>query len=161
MKLGEILRPSQVVCGLSAPSKEAAITRLVDALVASGALPAPLRGIALKAVLERERSLSTGMEHGIAIPHGSVDEIPDMLCALGISPDGVEFSTLDGLPARIVILIVIPRKRFSQHVRTLAGIARLLNNAGMRDRLKRAASPEEAVRIIQEEEKAEMSGRPS
>lgn len=161
MKLGEILRPSQVVCDLAAPSKEAAITRLVEALVASGALPAPLRGTALKAVLDRERSLSTGMEHGIAIPHGSVDEVPDMLCALGISPRGVEFATLDGLPARIIILIVIPRKQFSQHVRTLAGIARLLSNAGMRDRLCAATTPQEAVRVIQEEEKAEIAGRPS
>ncbi len=159
MRLGEILRPAQVVCGLSASGKEEAITILVDRLVATGALPATLRATALKAVLDREKSLSTGMEHGIAIPHGSIDEMDDMACALGISSEGVEFGTLDGKPAHLVILIVIARKRFSRHVRTLAGIARLLNNAVMRDRLKRAGSPEEAVRIVNEEEGAEAGGR--
>lgn len=161
MRLGEVLRPAQVVCNLSASGKEEAITLLVDTLVATGALPAQLRPTALKAVLDREKSLSTGMEHGIAIPHGSIDEVDDMICALGISPAGVEFGTLDGKPAHLVILIVIPRKRFSRHVRTLAGIARLLNNASMRDRLKRAATPEEVVRIVNEEERAEIAGETS
>lgn len=153
MRLGDVLRENQIVCGLSAASKGEAIAQLIDLLVTSGSLPASLRDVALKAVLVREESLSTGMEHGIAIPHGSVDALDDMVCALGISPAGIEFASLDGLPAHLVILIVIPRKRFSRHVRTLAGIARLLNHARMRDRLKAAATPAEAMRIIQEEER--------
>ncbi len=160
MKLSDVLRRDQLICDLAASTKEEAITELIDCMIASKVLPANLRSVALKSVMDREKALSTGMEHGIAIPHGSIDEVDDMVCALGISRTGVEFASLDGLPAQIIILIVIPRQRFSLHVRTLAGIARLLSHAGMRDRLKKAATPEEAIRIIHEEEKDETVGSP-
>ena len=155
MRLVDLLSESQVVCGLTAAGKEQAITRLVDVLVASGKLAGAHRPVALKAVLERERSLSTGMEHGIAIPHGSIDEIGEMVCALGISSGGVEFESLDGIPARLIILLVIPRQKFSQHVRTLAAIARLLNHARMRERLKQAATPTDVLQVLREEEAQE------
>ena len=152
MRLVDLLTESQVVCGLTASGKEDSISRLVDVLVSAGKLSGAHRASALKAVLDRERSLSTGMEQGIAIPHGSIDEIGEMVCALGVAPAGVEFESLDDLPAKLIILLVIPRQKFSQHVRTLAGIARLLNHARMRERLKQAETPAQVLQILREEE---------
>src|SRR5688500_871553 len=114
MRLADLVNERLIDASLAASNKEEAITKLVDLLVAGGRIPAAVRPAALKAVLDRERSLSTGMEHGVAIPHGSIDDLDDMACAFGISPAGVDFASLDGAPARLILLLVIPRKKFSR-----------------------------------------------
>jgi len=97
------------------------------------------------------------MEHGVAIPHASVDGVDDALAALAIAPEGVPFQSADGRPARLLILLIIPRKAVQKHIRTLAGIARLLQYEEMRDALTGARSAREALQIIREEEKKDPS----
>ena len=155
MDLSALLAPDSIKVGLLARDKTAAIVEMVDFLVAKGRLPAPGREEALKAVLAREDSLSTGMEHGIALPHGSVDSVPEPVGALGISPGGIEFATLDGKPAHLIACLLVPRAKTSRHVRTLAGIARLLNNESLRGRLLAAKTPGDAMAVIRAEEAAE------
>ncbi len=155
MDLASLLSPDLVKVGLAARDKDAAIAEMVDFLAARGKVPADRRDEILRAVMERERSLSTGMEHGIALPHGSVDCVPELAGALGISAEGIEFATLDGLPAHLIVCLVVPRQRTSRHVRTLAGIARLLNNESLRARLLTAKTAEEAMAMISAEEAAE------
>ena len=102
-------------------------------------------------ILKREELGSTGLGSGVAIPHASVDGIEDALAALAISP-GIPFQSADGQPARLIILLVIPRKAVQKHIRTLAGIAKLLQYEEMRDALTNARSPREALQVIREEE---------
>ena len=68
------------------------------------------------------------------------------------SPKGFSFQSADGQPARIIILLIIPRKAVQKHIRTLAGVAKLLQYEEMRDALTNARSPREALKVIQEEE---------
>jgi mannitol/fructose-specific phosphotransferase system IIA component (Ntr-type) len=153
VKLGDLLKEGQIVTGFQARDKWEAITRLVDLLISQGRLAAEQRDGVYGALTARERVASTGMEHGVAIPHASVDGVDDAVAALAIAPEGVSFQSADGRPARLVILLVIPRNAVQKHIRTLAGIARLLQYEEMRDALTGARSAREALQIIREEEK--------
>ena len=152
MKLGDLLKEGQIATGFQARDKWEAITKMVDLLISQGRLKAEQRDAVYGALAARERVASTGMEHGVAIPHASVDGVDDALAALAIAPDGISFQSADGRPARLVILLVIPRNAVQKHIRTLAGIARLLQYEEMRDALTRARSAREALQIIREEE---------
>jgi mannitol/fructose-specific phosphotransferase system IIA component (Ntr-type) len=88
MRLSDLLRPEAVLLGVKGLDKWALIERLCDQLVRAGRLPAARRQQVLDALFQRERSMSTGMENGIAIPHCSLDEIEDTLVVLGVSREG-------------------------------------------------------------------------
>src|ERR1043165_7439916 len=152
MKIGDLLKEGQIATGFQAKDKWEAITKLVDLLIAQGRLKAEQREPAYAALAAREKVASTGMEHGAATPHASVDGVEDALAALAIAPEGIPFQSADGQPARLLILLVIPRKAVQKHIRTLAGIARLLQYEEMRDALTNARSPREALQVIREEE---------
>jgi mannitol/fructose-specific phosphotransferase system IIA component (Ntr-type) len=152
MRLSEFLRPELIKVKLEANDKWDAIEELVDLGVAAGELQNENRDKVLDAVFDRERSMSTGMERGIAIPHTSTMLVSNVVGLIGISKAGIPFESLDGQPAQIIVLLVIPRDKFQQHVRTLAGIARLFNHEQMAEALKNAKSSEEAMEIIRIEE---------
>lgn len=152
MKLGELLTEELVALDFDAKDKWQAIEKLVDRLVSSSRLPEGSRAAALEALFARERMASTGMEHGVAIPHASIDELPQAVAALGVSPKGIPFQSADGKPATILILLVIPRRSVKQHIRTLAGIARLLNYEEMRTSLTEAKTEKQILKVIREEE---------
>ncbi len=122
MKLGDLLQDGLVVLDFEARDHVEAITRLVDRLIEKGRLRPDQRRRALDALVARERIASTGMEHGIALPHATVDAVDEAVAAIGVSPKGVPFRSADGKPATILILLLIPRRSVQQHIKTLAGI---------------------------------------
>ena len=111
---------------LRANKKEKAIELLLDLLLEEGALPRDSRTDLLETILERERRLSTGLEAGIAIPHGTTPAIDEEVAALGIFPEGVPFEAVDSATTRIVILLITPEAMRHRHVNNLAAIARQL-----------------------------------
>jgi mannitol/fructose-specific phosphotransferase system IIA component (Ntr-type) len=153
MKLGDLLKEGQIAMGFQARDKWEAIDKMVDLLVANNTIKADQRAAVISALVAREKVASTGMEHGVAIPHAGIDESVNAVAALAIAPEGIPFQSADGRPARIVILLVIPRKTVQKHIRTLAGIARLIQYEEMRDALTNARSAREALGVIREEEK--------
>ena len=158
MKLSELLYESSVLTGFRAKDKTEAIERLVDALAAGGRVQPPQRKAVVDALLSRENIASTGMEHGIAIPHATVDVLDDAVGALGISPEGIPFQSTDGLPSRLIVLLVIPRKIIHRHIQTIAGVARLFSYDDLRDAILRATSAGEILRLIKSEEEREGGG---
>ncbi len=152
MLLGEILHSEVVKTALEAENKYEAIDELVDLLVESHEIPVTLRDHIVEVVVEREKSMSTGMEHGIALPHGATDRVDDIIGALGVSRRGIPFESLDGQPAHIVILLVLPKDKFQAHVRTLGGIAHVMSNASLREAIKNAADSESVLRLVEDEE---------
>lgn len=153
MLLGEILREEAVRTALTASDKFDAIEELIDLLVSAGDLSAKDRHHALDIVSARERSMGTGMEQGIALPHGASDRITRAVCALGISRDGISFDSLDGEPAHLILLLIVPQSKFQARVRTLAGVSHLLNEPAFRDALMAARTPGDIVSLIQDEER--------
>jgi mannitol/fructose-specific phosphotransferase system IIA component (Ntr-type) len=156
MLLGDILHSGVVRTRLEAEEKYAVIRELLDAVIDSGDLAAHLRDDALEALVARERSTSTGMEHGIALPHATLDRIQRVVGALGISEKGIEWDCLDCEPARLVILLLLPREQFRVHVRTLAGVSHLLNDDAFCDALIRAGDAEAILQLIDKEEQSSV-----
>lgn len=159
MLLGEILHRGVIKTSLEAADKYQAIEELVDLLIETQDLPQALRGDVIAAVRAREESMSTGMEQGIALPHGSSSQTENLMGALGISHRGIDFGCLDGLPARLILLLVLPRHEFQVHVRTLAGISHLLNQAAFRESLIAAKTPDAILKLIRTEEHASIFDR--
>jgi PTS system fructose-specific IIA component len=97
--------------------------------------------------------MSTGIGNGVAIPHGKSQGVEELAVALGITPQEVNFDSLDGKPVRIVFLLVGPEKASSTHIKMLSRISRLLNQAAFRQKLIQAQSSADVMAIIVQEEK--------
>jgi Kef-type K+ transport system membrane component KefB/mannitol/fructose-specific phosphotransferase system IIA component (Ntr-type) len=111
---------------LKAQDKQAAIEELVDLLAKAGRLHN--KQTVLDAVLAREKSMSTGMKNGIAIPHGRSEGAQGLCVAIGIKKEGIDFATLDGKPAKVIFLIVSPERDPGPHLQILSGFAGTLNS---------------------------------
>jgi len=155
VNLSEMIQEDVIKVPLEARTKWEAIEELVDMLIDAHELRLTDRAEVVEALFTRERSMSTGLEHGLAVPHGAVDCVSDIVASLGISKTGVPFQSVDGAPAFVIALLVIPKGSFQRHVRTLAAIARLAGNADLRGRLVEAATPADVFRVICEQEVAQ------
>jgi PTS system fructose-specific IIA component len=146
MELRELFTPDDLVVGFDPSDKWDAIERLVQRLTDTGKVQADVAGDVLQQVLTRERSMSTGMERGIAIPHAAVDHIDHVLACMGIvsREQGLHFDSIDAQPARLIVLLVIPRSQKLLHIRTLADVARVLQVESVREALVGAQSADQA-----------------
>jgi len=146
MDISQALSPATIVLGLKGSTKIAVIEELVDRLVAAGRIKD--RQTALQAIMDREQKMSTGMQHGIAIPHGKTSAVDDLIALVGIKPEGVDFASLDGQPARIFVLTLSPENRTGPHIQFLAEISRQLNDPLIREQLLRAVSADEVFQLL-------------
>ncbi len=145
--IAEYLTPECISLSLTAKTKDDVIAELVDLIVASGRIPAEKRDAVVAAVLERERSFSTGMQDGIAIPHAKVG-VATISVAVGLKPGGVEFEALDGEPSTIFFLIVVPTHEVGRHVKILASISNATRTAEKRDRILNSTTPEAVIAAL-------------
>lgn len=136
--LKEVLSEEVVAPGLSARTMEEVIHALLDMLCATGKVRD--REEALRSVLANERKTSTGMQHGIAIPHAKTDTVDELVAAVAVTREGVDVRALDGKPARIFIMTLSPRDQTGPHVRFLSEFGRLLKSKSMRNRVLAAGS---------------------
>lgn len=139
--------PAQVAAAqTSAVQKEAVIRTLVWSLADAGKVTD--REAVLEAVLERERSMSTGMQHGIAIPHGRAAASTELAVAVGLVPDGMEFGSLDGEPTQIIFLVVSPKENPGPHLQVLAGIAAIGNSPDARAEMLAAPTRADLIEVM-------------
>ncbi len=156
MKLIELLREDLIKIGLEANDRWEAIEEMVNLLASTHEIRMRDRHDILTAVVEREKTMSTGVGHGIAIPHGASETPGQFVGAMGISRNGIDFQAIDGKPVYLVLLLVIPARSFEKHIKTLAGIARLLNQGEFRENLMKAETAWEIMELIQKEEGKEF-----
>lgn len=122
---------------LRASNKWDAISELVAALEALGLVSdTPL---AVGDIEARERSLSTGLTNGIALPHARSSAVTRRCCAVGISRVGIDFECLDGMPARIVFMVLSTQSTSGPHLECLAEISIALSDQERRGRMIEAA----------------------
>ncbi len=150
MTLMEILSGNSVIVDLKGETKEEVLEELVEAVDDSRIAD---RQKVLEAVLQREEIMSTGIGHGIAIPHGKSDYVKELGGVLGIKPNGIDFDSLDGKDTYIFFLLVSPMGVSGPHIKALARISRLLKRESFRQELISAKDSESALTIIEEEEK--------
>lgn len=142
------INPECTVLDLQGETKEAIIVELVDILAARGKLCD--RDAVLRDVWEREKTMNTGMEHGIALPHAKTDGVDDLVVAVGIKKAGVDFGAMDGEKSRIFILMISPKKAEVPYLEFLAAISSALHDEVAREAVINAPSPEMAVTLLRE-----------
>jgi mannitol/fructose-specific phosphotransferase system IIA component (Ntr-type) len=148
MDLSSLLTAEQIVPRMAATERWGAILELVDVLVKAGKVRPEDHDVVLNALKQREETMSTGIGFGIAIPHASSDRVSEVVAAFGRSQTGIEFDSLDNAPVKFIVLFVVPRDQFQMHLRTLAAIAKLLNDRSVREALGTAATREDILAIF-------------
>lgn len=101
----------------------------------------------MRRVLEREELSSTGLGDGVALPHAEIEDLAEPALAFARTRVGVDFDAPDGLPVRLVFLLLIPKSQYTRQLQVLAAIARLAIAADVRSGLLEAAD-ESAVRAL-------------
>lgn len=139
----ESLRRTGFCRCLRGRTKDAVLVELVDAMVACG-LVTDRDGV-LGAVRCREAQMSTGMQAGVAIPHGKHPSVPSLVTFIGLHPDGVDFDSLDGVPSRIFVVTLSSPETVGPHLRFLAVIGRLLGRPAVREALMKATSKDALI----------------
>jgi len=99
---------------------------------------------AMAVVMEREKLGSTGIGHGIAIPHGRLPDLDAPVVALARHAEGVDFDAIDGESVHIVVVLLAPENEDRSHLEILASLARTLQKKSVRQTIMQADS-EEAV----------------
>jgi fructose-specific phosphotransferase system IIA component len=148
MTLGSLLSADQIIPEMRATERWAAIVELIDLLVQKGRVRISDRDPILAALRQREETMSTGIGFGIAIPHASSNCVSEVVAAFGRSSTGIEFDSLDNSPVRFIVLFVVPKDQFQVHLRTLAAIAKFLNDKAVREQLGKAGSSDEILAIF-------------
>ena len=141
-----LIPPECVKLGLKARDKEEAIRKLLGVLKTAGKIGDEEE--AAGDVLAREHIGATGLERGVAFPHGRSDAAKKPAAALGVFEQGIDFGAADGIPARVVLLLVSPKGEEVPHLGLMAGLAASLSREGALETILRANYPAEAAKVF-------------
>ncbi|QNN21387.1 PTS sugar transporter subunit IIA [Planctomycetales bacterium ZRK34] len=137
MQLTDIIKPECIVVPLKAADKHTAIDELVDLLAERGRIQDPDE--LKKAVWQRETTRTTGIGHGLAIPHGKAACCDRLVMAIGKPAEPIEFNSIDGRPVRLIFLLASPPDQTGAHIQALASISRLMTRDQFRSDMLNAS----------------------
>lgn len=144
-KLSDALERPHVIPGLHADNKAA----LIDELARRAAISLKLNDADIRAgLLAREQLGSTGVGHGIAIPHARVEGLTKPFGMFARIEPPVDFGAIDAKPIDLVFLLLTPEESGSSHLATLAAISRRLREPKMAENLRRAANAREIFDLL-------------
>lgn len=152
MRLSEILSVDLIEINLKAKDKDSVLEEMVDLLFKAGKIKDKKE--ILDDVKKREALMSTGIGHGVAIPHAKSKGVDTLISAFGRSKEGIDFKSLDGEPVYLFFMLLSPEDITGPHIKALAKISRLLKHHYIREMLKSTDIdiPEKALELIQKEE---------
>ncbi|MEA3464706.1 MAG: PTS sugar transporter subunit IIA [Thermodesulfobacteriota bacterium] len=152
MNIVELLDPVAVEADIKSDTKDDVLEEMADVLLRSA--HELNRDEVLAVLKERERLGSTGIGEGVAIPHGKLKDIDQLILSFGRSKVGVDFDSMDGKSAHLFFLLLAPEDSISIHLKTLARISKLLKDHNVREQLLMADNAGEIYQIISEKESA-------
>lgn len=148
MALIDLINEDVVKVPLTSTSKPEIIRELIQILADKGTIEDAEK--VYNAIMDREAQGSTGLEQGIAVPHAKTDAVTDLTIAIGISPKGVDFESLDNEPSKIFFLMLAPPNKSGPHIEALSEIAKLTKSKSFLKMLTNAQSAEEVVDLFRE-----------
>jgi PTS system nitrogen regulatory IIA component len=146
MNLKKILTKDSILPELKADTKQGVVEEIIACMASAGKFTD--RAAVAQALLAREARMSTGMQNGIAIPHGKTDAVNQLVAAVAIHRTGVDFSAMDGKPSHIFIITLSPENRAGPHIQFLAEISKLLSRSELRGKLLSAATADEILSLL-------------
>ncbi len=148
MKIRDFLRRKAIIEDLQAATKEAVLEEMAAALSDKAGDRAQMVSV----LMAREELGSTGIGDGIAIPHGKIPELDELIVSCGRSKKGIDFNARDGKPVHFFFLLLAPENSAGQHLKVLAMISRLSRNKVFRKKLMEAGSITELYELIVEKD---------
>jgi PTS system nitrogen regulatory IIA component len=145
MDITEILRPESVIAGLAAGGKKRALQELARRAAAVAGLD---ERAVFEVLLERERLGSTGVGHGVAIPHGKVAGLAAIHGTFARLEQAIDFESIDGQPVDLVFVLLAPEAAGADHLKALARVSRLLRDPATCEKLRRAKDEAELYGLI-------------
>jgi len=148
MTLASLLSEDLIIPEMVATDRWQAIEEIVNRLVEEEQLDITHKEEAIASLRHREETMSTGIGFGIAIPHASCDAVDEVTACFGRSKTGIDFESLDGKPVKFILLFLVPKDQFQTHLRTLAAIAKFLNDPLVRTELADASDSKAILEVF-------------
>jgi PTS system nitrogen regulatory IIA component len=146
MKFSELINKNYIIPEFKGSTKKQVLEELVEALASNkGEID---KVDLLNALLEREKLGSTGIGDGVAIPHGKLNGLDNIILLFGKSGQGVDFDAIDRKPVCLVFLLVAPADSAGLHLKALARLSRMLREKEFKDSLLMASDAETLLKII-------------
>ena len=152
MKISETLSKSCIDLNVKFKNKYDIIHYFMEKLACIHNLDNQTKEVIIDEIISREKLMSTGLQNGVAIPHCSTKHINEPMTFIGISKDGMDFGSADGISTNIIVMLVVPKSQLNDHVKKLAIIARLLNQETIRNKMLLAEKPEEIIELFKKTE---------
>ena len=146
MKIDELFSPNSILLNFNAKNKSSALEVLTKNFVKI--FPGVPEKELLQFLIKREELGSTGIDHGVAIPHAIVNQMNAPKGLLAISQRGVEFNSIDGALTHFLILIIYPQSFIGRQTQVLSKMARLFREKHIREAIFKAESPEKVMDIL-------------
>jgi PTS system nitrogen regulatory IIA component len=144
--LFHLLQPEYINLNLKGSTKETIINKLLDLLACQGKLLD--RDTVLKDLLDRERSMSTAIPNGIAIPHAKTNAVQELTIAIGIKKSGLDFDSALDEKTRIIILALSPPEKSKRLYQFILSITAALNDDTLRSKILAAKTPDEVAELL-------------
>ncbi len=152
MQLEQLFKIEYINADLSARNKEEALLEMVDTIIRGGL---KLEKSSVLEILKQRESLgSTGIGEGVAIPHGKISDLKEIVVAFGRSSNGIMYDALDGKPVHLLFLLLAPENSAGQHLKILAKISKMLKEPNFRKKLLKAGAQSDLYKVIIEQEDA-------
>lgn len=148
MSLTDSLKKEFCFCPLKGRSKEEVLSNLLSSFASAYGMSEEEEKEALDAVMKREALGSTGLEHGVAIPHAKVDFIHKPVVAIAVGENEIDFSSADGKPTKVYFLVLGSDEHPSEHVQVLSQIAQIARNSTLLNMIRNSRNKDELASIF-------------
>ncbi len=150
MKIVELIKRDMIVPALIAREKRTILDELATHVASQHSRID--RGALIRVLVDRESLASTAIGEGVAIPHGKLSSVNEIVACLGRAPGGVDFDSMDGQPTFLFFVLVAPENSTGAHLKALARISRVFKDTEFRRRLLLADDADAMFRVIAEED---------
>jgi PTS system nitrogen regulatory IIA component len=150
MKIVDLIQRDRVIPHLKGRTKPQILKELAEKLAAQR--PDLDRKEVARVLIEREELASTAIGEGVAIPHGKLNQVDEIVACLGRVRSGIDFDSMDGQPTYLFFVLVAPENSTGQHLKALARISRLFKDSEFRERLLEAADAAAMYETLAEED---------
>ncbi|MBN3039828.1 MAG: PTS sugar transporter subunit IIA [Candidatus Omnitrophica bacterium] len=154
MNILDYLDEDSVALNIRPKSKKTIISSVLDFLIEKNKIDKDDKKHVLKSIIQREDMGSTAIGGGVAFPHARLDSVKDVLICVAISPEGVDFDSLDQEPVFVIALLLSNQKEAGLHLKMLAFLARMLRDKYLLQKLKSAKSSQEVLTILKNQQQA-------
>lgn len=148
MSLFENLKKNNILVKSISKNRWEIIEEMVDVAVRNKEISSDDSELIKNSLIEREKSMSTGIGNGVAIPHCSTSKVTNIVTVMALIPKGINFDSIDNEPVKIVILLIVPKDKLTQHIKTLANIAKMMSDSELREKILALKSADSIIKTL-------------